>query len=162
MNLNDAVVVVTTQYQIDNDTHEGDWFQLSEYGDTGEFYNACYSYFINENNPAFRFLAWENIPDILINKEWFCPNFFEIRDALECLEESDVDYFMSWCNYHGHNIATDDPHLLVSNYLDNHSSHSVMESESVEVPDDSIYQSASYSYFDFERYSLDIFSDNYD
>ena len=162
MNLNDAEVEVTTQREIEKNSQQSDWFQLSEYGDTGEFFNACCSHFTDEKNPIFRYQAWENIPDILINEEWFCPNFFEIRDAMECLEESEVDYFLSWCNYHGHNIATDDTHLLVTNYLDNHSSHTVMESESMEVSDDSIYQSASYSYFDFERYSLDIFSDNYD
>jgi hypothetical protein len=162
MNLNDAEVEVTTQREIEKESLQSDMFQLSDFGDTSEFYSACCSHFNDEKNPVFRYQAWDNIPDILINKEWFCPNFFEIRDAFECLEEPEVDYFMSWCNYHGHNIATDDPHLLVTNYLDNNSSHTVMESESVEVYDDSIYQNASYSYFDIERYSLDIFSDNYD
>lgn len=163
MNLSDAEVVVTTQKEIENNTHAGDWFRLSEYGDTGEFYNACYSNFPNEKNPIFRYLAWENIPDCLINEGWFCPNFFEIRDALERLDESDVEYFTAWCNYHGHNIAADDSYLLVTNYLDNHTSYPEAESETMEMPDDAlIYQSISGNYFDIERYPFEVFNDNYD
>lgn len=163
MNLSDAEVVVTTQKEIDDDTHAGDWFRLSDYGDTGEFYNACYSYFPDEKNPIFRYPAWENIPDILINKEWFSPNFFEIRDALERLDESEVGCFMTWCNYHGHNIATDDAHLLVAHFQDNHTSYPEFENDITEIPDDSlIYQSITSNYFDIERYSFEVFSDNYD
>jgi len=116
MNLSEAEVVVTTQCQIDKNTHQGDWFLLSDYGDIGEFYNACYSYFADEDNPVFRYPAWENIPDAMINKEWFSPNFFEFRHAVEQIDESEVDYFLLWCEYHGYNIATDEPHLLVAHF----------------------------------------------
>ncbi|NDV84536.1 hypothetical protein [Bacteroides sp. 51] len=163
MNLSDAEVVVTTQKEIDDDTHMGDWFRLSDYGDTGEFYNACYSYFPDENNPVFRYPVWENIPDSLINKEWFCPNFFEIRDALERLDESDVEHFVAWCNYHSHNIATDDPHFLVAHYQDNHTSYPEFESEAMDIPDDAfVYQSITSNFFDSERYPVEVFNDNYD
>lgn len=163
MKLSEAEVMVTTQYQMDNNIHEGDWFQLSEYGDTSEFYNVCCSYFPDEKNPVFRYPAWENIPDILINIEWFCPNFFDIRDAIDQLEESEVEYFISWCGYHGHDIATDDPHLLVTNYLDNHTSYPEFESETADMTDDAlIHQCLSSNSFDRERYSFDIFNDNYD
>ena len=163
MNLSDSEVVVTTQKEIDNDTHAGDWFRLSDYGDAGEFWDACYSYFFNEKNPVFRYPAWENIPDCLINKEWFCPNFFEIRDALERLDEPEIEPFIAWCNYYGHNIATDDTHMLVAYYQDNHTSYPEFENDTTEIPDDTfIYQSITSSFFDIERYSFEVFSDNYD
>lgn len=163
MNLSEAEVVVTTQKEIDNDTHGGDWCRLSDYGDIGEFYNACHSYFPSEENPELRYPAWENIPDVLINKKWFCPNFFEIRDALEQLDESETDYFMSWCNHHSHNIATDDPYLLVTRYRDSHTSYPEFDCGETEIPDDTpVYQSIIGNFFDMERYATEVFGDNYD
>lgn len=163
MNLSDSEVVVTTQKEIDNNTHMGDWFQLSDYGDTGEFYDACYSCFPDEKNPVFRYPAWENIPDCLINKEWFSPNFFEVRDALERLDESEIEYFMTWCNYHGHKIATDDAHLLITYFQDNHTPNPEFDNDTMGIPDDiPDYQSVTSSFFDIERYSFEVFNDDYD
>ena len=163
MKLSEAEVVVTTQRQIDKNTYECDWFLLSDYGDTGEFYNACCTFFSDEKNPVFRYLAWENIPEKFINKNWFCPNFFEIRDALERLEESEFDYFIKWCDRYGHNIATDEPHVLVTNYQDTHTSCPEYEIDTPDIPDDTlIFQGVSSNYFDIERFSFEIFDDNYD
>lgn len=58
----------------------------------------------------------ENIPDTLISREWLCPNFFEIRDALERLEEEETEFFISWSRSYGYDITTDDPHMMVSHY----------------------------------------------
>lgn len=163
MNLSEAEVVVTTQKEIDKDNHTDDWFILSDYGDMEEFYSACCSLYPKEDNPVFRYPAWENIPDILINKEWFCPNFFEIRDALEQLEEPETDYFLTWCNYQGHNITVDDPHLLVTNYLDNHTSYPEFESNPAEIADDTFsYQNITSSCIDMGKFTSEIFGDNYD
>lgn len=163
MNLSDAEVVVTTQKEIEDNTHSGDWFWLSDYGDTGEFYTACCSYFPDENNPAFRYPAWENIPDMLINETWFCPNFFEIRDAVEQLEELELEHFLSWCNYHGHNIAADDPYLLVANYQENHIPYPEYECDAVDLSDETyLYQTTRSNYCDQERYATEIFGENYD
>jgi hypothetical protein len=162
MNLSEAEVVVTTKKEIDNETHAGDWFMLSDYGDMGEFHEACYSYFVNEKDPVFRYPAWENIPDILINKRWFCPNFFEIRDAMERLDEAETDYFLAWCDCHGHNVATDDPYVLVTNYRDNYLSYTEFDNDTAEIPDDTFsYQCVTGSFFDRERYTSEIFDDDY-
>jgi len=90
MKLSEAEVVVTTQQQIEQASGKGNWFHLAEYGDTGEFYNACCLYFPEECNPLFRYPAWENIPDALINEQWFSPNFFEFRDAVERIDEEEI------------------------------------------------------------------------
>ncbi len=163
MDLSEAEVVVTTKQEIDNDIHGGDWFHLSDYGDIGEFYQACLSYFPGEKNPQFLYPAWENIPDVLINKKWFCPNFFEIRDALERLDEQETGSFMTWCDCHGHNIATDDAHLLVTRYQDNHTSYPEFDCGENEMPDDALeYQGIISNFFDMERYATEVFGDNYD
>ncbi len=163
MNLSEAEVVVTTQKEIDGNTHEGDWFRLSNYDDMGEFYNACCTYFLDEENPTFRYPAWENIPDILINEKWFCQIFFEIRDAVEQLEESDIEYFISWCNHNGHNIAVDDPYLLVANYQENLIPYPLFEGDESEISDEAyLYQNMTNSYYDTNRYATEIFGENYD
>ena len=43
--------------------------------------------FPEEETPEYRYTKWEEIPDLLINREWLCPNFFDIREAMEQLEE---------------------------------------------------------------------------
>lgn len=163
MKLSEAEVVVTTQQQIEKNTHEGNWFQLSNYGDTEEFYEHCRSYFPDEVNPSFRYPAWENIPDQLINKEWFSPNFFEFRDALERIDESETDYFLSWCEYHGHNIAEDDPYQLVAHYQETNTPYPDLENEEPEIYPDAIsFQNSTSMLHDTGRYSVEVFDDNYD
>jgi len=165
MKLSEAEVVVTTQKQLEQETHKGDWFHLSDYGDTGEFYQACYSYFLEESNPDFRYPAWENIPDALITKEWFSPNFFELRDAFERIDEPEIDYFLSWCKYHGYNIACDDPHLLVSHYQESNPCYNEQETELPDIPEELFpypYLSIASEGIYNDRYSTEVFDDNYD
>jgi hypothetical protein len=70
---------------------------------------------------------------------------------------------MTWCSYHGHDIATDDVHLLVTHFQDNHTSCPEFENDTMEIPDDApAYQSVTSSFFDIERNSFEIFNDNYD
>jgi len=162
MDLTEAKIAVTTQKEMENQTYEGDWFRLSDYGDMQEFSNACYSYFSPiEKEPLLRYEAWENIPDILINKEWLCPGIFEIRDALERLDEEENDYFLTWCELHGHNIVVDNPYLLISRYQENHTFYPEYDPESIELSDD-VYQNITCNYFYMERYALEVFDDNYD
>ena len=84
----------------------------------GEFLSACSDLFPGEKEPEYRYPKWENIPDTLVSREWLCPNFFEIRDALERLEEEETEFFISWSRSYGYDITTDDPHMMVSHYHD--------------------------------------------
>ncbi len=163
MKLSEAEVVVTTQQQIEQASGKGDWFHLAEYGDAGEFYNACCLYFPEECNPLFRYPAWENIPDALINEQWFSPNFFEFRDAVERIDEEEIDYFLKWCEYHGHNIADDDPHQLVAHFQEIHTSYPEFEYEEPDIPVDTYsYQNPVGTSCNTERYCVEVFDDNYD
>ena len=82
MDLNNAEIAVTTQHLMDIKDYRDYWMHLSEYSDMGEFLSACSDLFPGEEEPEYRYPKWENIPDTLISREWLCPNFFEIRDAL--------------------------------------------------------------------------------
>ena len=114
MDLNQAEVAVTTQHLIDTRQEKDSLLQMSDFGDMGEFLCSCTELFPEEEAPEYRYVRWEEIPDSLINREWLCPNFFEIREAMEQLEEPDKDFFFDWCDRYGHDIKTEDPHLLLS------------------------------------------------
>ena len=120
MDLNNAEVQVTTSQLLHAGVREAHLLRLADYGEMGEFYTACAERFPKVKNPAYRYPSWENIPHFLINRNWICPNIFEIRDAMEHLDESEYDYFVKWCRYHGHNLATDDANLLVAHFQDMH------------------------------------------
>ncbi len=163
MNFSEATVFVTTRHETINRTFACEWFRLSDYGDLGEFYSDCHAFFRNEKNPSFIYLSWENIPDRFINRKWFCPNYFEVRDAMERLDESEKDYFMTWCDFHKHNITLDDPHLLVSHYQDIHASHPEIENDEVEVSEDALlYQNFPNNPSSTERSGFEVFNENYD
>lgn len=87
MDLNNAEIAVTTQHLMDIKDYRDYWLHLSDYSDMGEFLSACSDLFPGEKEPEYRYPKWENIPDMLISREWLYPNFFEIRDALERLED---------------------------------------------------------------------------
>lgn len=107
MDLNNAEVAVTTQHILDGKEYKDYWVQMSDYSDMGEFLCACFDLFPEEEEPEYRYTKWENIPDRLINREWICPNFFEIRDAMERLDESEREYFVTWSEHFGYDITTD-------------------------------------------------------
>ncbi len=120
MDLNQAEVAVTTQHLIDTRQEKDNWLQMSDFGDMGEFLCTCSELFAEEETPEYRYMKWEDIPDSLINMEWLCPNFFEIREAMEQLEEPDKDCFFDWCDRYGHDISTEDARTcwwrIISNF----------------------------------------------
>lgn len=86
---------MTTQHLIDIRQEKDNLLQMSDFGDMGEFLCTCSELFPEEAVPEYRYMRWEDIPDSLINKEWICPNFFEIREAMEQLEDTDKDCFLN-------------------------------------------------------------------
>lgn len=164
MNLNNAEITVTTQYLIDTRQDKSHWLQLSDFSDMGEFYTTCSGLFPEERNPAYRYVEWENIPDNLINRTWFCPNFFEIREAMDRIDESDHGYFLTWCRHYGYDITRDDPSFLMSHYLNIYGDRL---SDDEEPPADSCEDALSYAGFStffppVWSSRFEVFSDNYD
>ena len=164
MDLNNAEIAVTTQHLIDIKDYRDYWLHLSDYSDMGEFLCACSDLFPGEKEPEYRYPRWENIPDTLISREWLCPNFFEIRDALERLEEEETEFFISWSRSYGYDITTDDPHMMVSHYHDLYGDNTVTEAEEdAETGEDTlIYTGISSCYCDTLSFRYEIFDDNYD
>lgn len=164
MNLNEAEIAVTTSRQIEMKQEKDYWFELSDYSDITEFHSACSGCFPGEDDPVFRYPKWENIPDFLVTPEWLCPNFFDLRDALERLEESESEYFENWCRYYGYNLATDDPHVLVSHFQDMTHIPSFEDGTATEDINEEalLFYSISSNHSDTGQLPCEIFDDNYD
>ena len=165
MDLNNAEIAVTTQHLIDIKDYRDYWLHLSDYSDMGEFLSACSDLFPGEEEPEYRYPKWENIPDTLISREWLCPNFFEIREAMEQLEEPDKDCFFDWCDRYGHDISTEDPHLLVAHYIELYGNAAYIDDEPCpDSGDDSLLYcpGISSNYFDTGIPRFEVFDDNYD
>ena len=163
MDLNNAEIAVTTQHLLDCKEVKDYWVHMSDYSDMGEFLCACSDLFPQEHNPEYRYTKWENIPDSLINREWICPNFFEIRDTLERLDESEREYFVTWSEHFGYDITTDDPHMMVAHYQDMYGTNIVeTEEELADISEDAlVYTSISGNFCDMLPLQYEIFDDNY-
>ena len=114
-NLLDAEILVETVFSIESSQNNGTWFCLSDYDGMDEFLTDCASWF-GEEKPEYLYKEWRGIPHRLISERWIAPNFFELRDALQALEESMIDVFWKWCASYGWNPATDDPYKLVADF----------------------------------------------
>ena len=79
MDLNQAEVAVTTQHLIDMGQEKDNLLQMSDFSDMGEFLCTCSELFPEEETPEYRYTRWEEIPDLLINREWLCSNFFFVH-----------------------------------------------------------------------------------
>lgn len=163
MDLTNAEVQVTTAFLLHAGVRESHLLQLADYGDMGEFYAACSERFPKENDPVYRYPSWENIPSFLINHTWICPNIFEIRDAMERLDESEYNYFVKWYRYHGHNLATDDANLLVAHFQDMYGSSAEYGDAPPDLSEEVLLtQCLTGSYFDTSRYAMEMFGEDYD
>ena len=165
MNLNEAELTVTTQYMIDISQRTDYNMTLSDYGDMQEFLCCCSELFPQERHPQYRYVAWDNIPSILINREWLCPNFFDIRDAFDQLDDEDMEDFERWCARYGYDLRIDNPHLLVAHYRNMYGDNVSYNAECY-LPDTDNESSSCICYpegwFDQNLLRQEIFGDNYD
>ncbi len=84
---------------------------------------------------------------------------------MEQLEEPDKDCFFDWCDRYGHDISTEDPHLLVAHYIELYGNATYIDDEPCpDNMDDSLlyYPGISSNYFDTGIPRFEIFDDNYD
>ena len=84
---------------------------------------------------------------------------------MEQLEEPDKDCFFDWCDRYGHDIRTEDPHLLVAHYIELYGNAAYIDDEPCpDSGDDSLLYcpgiSSNYFYTGIPRF--EVFDDNYD
>ena len=163
-NLSNAEIYVDTRFSIESGGGDGNWFRLADYSSLSEFFVDCTSWFDGEDDPEYVYTAWTDIPAYLINENWLCPNIFEIRDAMQTIDEGLLDTFLSWCKTYGWDITTEDPYRIVTEFQYSVRQLPTSESEAPEQEDYDTDGSSDERYIHamaIRDYSTDIFDDNY-
>ncbi|MGN7887488.1 antirestriction protein ArdA [Dyadobacter sp. 22481] len=96
-------IYVGTYGQYNSGSLFGKWFDLTDYGNSKQFFEACYEYHRDEIDgdgcrPELMFRDWENIPDFLISECSLDENTFEYFDALGELDEKTAEAFGIYCD----------------------------------------------------------------
>ena len=155
-----AELTVETRHSLRESPNAAVTLRLSDYGDYGEFLSGCEELFRSEENPVFIHRFWENIPDSLITKKGLNPAFFEIRDALDRLEEDYIEPFLQWCIHLGYDILADEPLQLVTRFQDLLSPIYEVDPETAEAGEETAEE--LYLGSMMHHCPTEIFSDNYD
>lgn len=114
-NLSDAKILVAITPEKTQQKLKQKWFRLSDYCDIDELLNACRTYFDTKKETEFIFLKTVNVPNSMFSETTgISKNFFELREALETLEQAQQEIFFEWCKRHNYNIFKECPYLLVS------------------------------------------------
>ena len=145
--LSEARVYVGTYAKYNNGSLFGKWLDLSDYSDKDEFIEACRELHKDEEDPELMFQDYENIPEALISESWLSENFFELRDAIEKLSETQQEAFFVWCDYHNSDISEEDADDLISSF-------EVVE-QCYELPE------FTKTYFDYSAFARALFMTDY-
>lgn len=92
--LSEARVYVGTYNKYNNGSFFGKWLDLSDYSDKDEFLEACRELHEDEQDPEFMFQDYENIPEALFSESWLSEKFFELRDAVEDMDDTRQEAFL--------------------------------------------------------------------
>lgn len=162
-NLNEARIYVGTYGKYNSGTLCGAWLNLSGYSDKEEFLEACRELHNDEKDPEFMFQDWENIPEGLISESWLSENFFDLRDAVNDLSDTEQEAFFVWCNHNLSDLGKEDvcdlvnrfKDLYVGKYDDEEDFAYQMVEECYDLPD------FAKTYFDYEKFARDLFMCDY-
>lgn len=105
--LSEARVYVGTYNKYNSGLLFGKWLDLSDYSDKDEFMEACRELHEDEQDPEYMFQDYENIPEALISESWLSDKFFELRDAIEKLSDTQQEAFFVWCDHHNSDLSVD-------------------------------------------------------
>lgn len=161
--LNDAKVYVGTYKKYNEGSLNGGWLDLYDYSDKEEFYEACKDLHMDENDPEFMFQDWENIPDELISESYLSEKFFDLRNELDNLTDTEKEAFCTWINYIGHTIADNDATDLINEFQDSYIGEYNDEEDFAYqiVEEDYSLPEFVKTYFDYKKFARDLFIDDY-
>lgn len=128
----------------------GKWFDLEDYTDLDEFYEACADLHADEEDPELMFQAWEGIPDGMVSECSVSPECWTLLDAYEKHDEGAVNAYI-YCFGEWNESDFQD------RYRGEFSSWEDMATEFLEETGqlNEIPESLRY-YFDYEKYARDI------
>ena len=161
--LSDAKIYVGTYGKYNNGSLTGGWLNLSDYSNKEEFYEACRELHKDEEDAEYMFQDWENIPEALISESWLSENFFDLRDAVNDLSDTEQEAFFVWCNHKGCDLGKEDAYDLVNRfknmyvgeYYDEEDFACQIVEECYDLPE------FAKTYFDYEKFARDLFVCDY-
>lgn len=161
--LSEARVYVGTYNKYNNGSLFGKWLDLSDYSDKDEFLEACRELHKDEEDPELMFQDIENIPEALISESWLSEKFFELRDAIEKLSETEQEAFFVWCDHHNSDISEEDADDLVSSFEDEYQGEYKDEEDYAYEIVEECYDLPEFAktYFDYEKFARDLFMCDY-
>ena len=162
--LSEAQIYVGTYAKYNNGLIFGKWFDLSDYSDKDEFIEACQELHGDEEDPELMFQDYENIPEAFISESWLSENFFEVRDAIEKLSETQQEAFFVWCDHKSHDISEEDGDDLISSFSDEYIGEYKDEEDYAYEVVEQCYDLPEFAktYFDYSAFARDLFmTDNW-
>ena len=162
-NLSNAKIYVFTYGKYNNCSLFGAWLALSDYADKEDFYEACRELHKDEEDAEFMFQDWENVPEGLISESYISEKFFDLRDELDNLTDTEKDAFWTWVNYIVYNIADNDVKDLVNEFKDSYvGEYEDEEAFSFQIVEE-CYDLPGFAktYFDYKKFSRDLFMCDY-
>ena len=162
MDLNEARIYVGTYAKYNNGSLQGEWVELADFYDLDGFMERCAEILEDEEEPEYMFQAWEEIPDGLIDESHLEENFFELRDELDRLNDTEKEAFWVWAD--GNNAhLTQDAYSLVksfqSDYIGNYASKEDFAEELAKMENE--LSDFALSYFDFSKYADNLFDTDF-
>lgn len=161
--LSEAKIYVGTYGKYNAGSIFGKWLDLSDYSDKDEFNEACRELHKDEEDAEYMYQDWENIPESLIGESWLSEKFFELRDAVEDMDDTRQEAFFVWCNHKGHDFEKADAADLVSSFEDEYQGEYDDEEDFAYQIVEECYELPEFakSYFDYAKFARDLFCGDY-
>ena len=161
--LSEARVYVGTYNKYNSGSLFGKWLDLSDYSDKDEFLEACRELHEDEEDPEFMFQDIEDIPEALISESWLSDKFFELRDPIEKLSETEQEAFFAWCDHHNSDISEEDADDLISSFEDEYQGEYKDEEDYAYEIVEECYDLPEFAktYFDYSAFARDLFITDY-
>ena len=161
--LSEAQIYVGTYAKYNNGSIFGKWLDLSDYSDKDAFLEACRELHKDEQDPEYMFQDYENVPESLISESWLSEKFFEVRDAIEKLSETQQEAFFVWCDHHNSDISEEDADDLVSSFEDDYQGEYKDEEDYACEIVEQCYDLPEFAktYFDYSAFARDLFMTDY-
>lgn len=156
MSITTPAVYVGTYHKYNSGSIAGQWFELTDFDDKADFYEACKVLHADECDPEFMFQDWEGIPSQFVSESSINWDFIAAFKQAE--DERQEDAFLAWASYTGECDFDDfrDAYLGQAESEEAYAMEMIEDSGLLnEVPEQ------LRNYFDFESYARDLFSDGY-
>ncbi|HGY0482226.1 TPA: antirestriction protein ArdA [Salmonella enterica subsp. enterica serovar Derby] len=149
-------VYVGTYHKYNCGSIAGQWFDLTDFDDEADFYEACHQLHQDEHDPELMFQDYEGFPDGLASESHIDWSFVDAWQ--QASQEGNSQAFVSWVEYSGvcDYEAFRDAYRGEANSEEDFAVEFVEECQLLEGVPETMKR-----YFDYEAYARDLFLDTF-